>query len=267
MTLRDVMMEYLGWCPRFSENPKKMESSTKQLLTNIRLRIPNRVLILLILVVGFSLMWVLYFKSPSDVSISDIKITKDNVLIFNVSFDKPLNVTVVGTTASEYNSDHVRVVSDDKCQSGYCLGLEEEQPGPYYPYEIVRGGYDVFLKNVTDFNVFNVSWMEKQSSKAEPEISICNWSGNGTDSVSTVLDPYYRGTQHVIFFDTGLGNATLNQLYNYSVFSSLTEWTRFSIVIDRGRALVAFYVDGVAVGSRAISSGFRGNRFEVNWTG
>jgi len=265
MTLRDTIRSYFGWCPRFNENPPKVENPAKQLLTNIRLWIPKRVLILLVIVVAVSLFWIAYLKTPSDVNISDIKITKDNMLIYNVSFDKPLNVTAVDTSVSVDNPDHVRVVSDDKCPSGFCLGMEEGIPLGLYPQQVdLRGSYQAFLANVTGFDVFNVSWIEKQSSQAKPEIWIEIWNGN--DFVDTEIEPYYRGSQPIVFFDTGFGNATSSQLYNYSVSASLTDWTRFSIVIDRERALVAFYVDGVVVGSRAISSGFRGNHVEVSWT-
>jgi hypothetical protein len=251
MTLRDAMKQYLGWCPRFSEN------SMPQLSPPIRFHIPARVQIILTMIIVVSLIGVLLLtlKPTHDVYISDIKITKDNVMIYKESFDKPLNETNVE------DPDMVKIVSGENSPSGNCLAMDWSRSSER------RGMYTVTLTGVTDFDEFNVSWIEKQSNEARPLINI--WIMNGSASLNTQIGRYYQYTQPELLLDLTYYNVTPPR-YPFSDYYLITallkEWDRFSIVFNRRENLVEVYVNGVNVCNATIRSGFLGKPLMVRWT-
>jgi hypothetical protein len=223
-------------------------------------RVSARGQIILILLIAGSLIGVLYLISEPaiyDSYIAKIKITRDNTVIIRENFDGPLNETRV------YNPYLVKIVSGDNIPLGNCLAMDES--------ESERGAYIIAPASVADFNVLNVSWDEKLSKRATSTSTAITIAG---ENVTFVARMYYGYSQDkpVIMFELDYLNQTSPKspvfyINRVGVNAQLTEWTRYSVVVNWRENVVQFYVDDEMICSAATKSGVHGAQVWVRWEG
>lgn len=253
MTIQGTTREHLRVLATLSENQAQSPPRT-------RFHISKRNQIILFFLVAASIIGFLSIISKTtyqhDVYITNIKVTKDQIVILNETFDKPINQT---------NVEHpnlMQIVSGENIPMGNCLAMDESLPD-------AAGTYHLTPSSAMDFNVLNFTWIEKQIRDANPSTTITIVSENV--SLIARIRPYYRNDKPTILLDISYFNNTSLQPIFYTnlggINAPLTDWNRFSIIISRSENVIDVYVNGESVCWSAIRIGFLRSLMDVHWVG